>query len=275
MKSPFQFHSGLKTQLNIFLTAMMFLTRLPVSRWVQYDAAHLAKSTAYFPVVGALVGTLSGATLFTASFIFPAPVAVLLSLLMSLLVTGAFHEDGLADTADGFGGGFSTERVLEIMKDSRIGTYGGAALWLALTFKFVLLTELFSIAALTAVRSLVAAGAVSRCASLVLIYSLPYVRESSATSKPFADSVSVGRLAAGCAFSLLITFLLFGWASLAVLTVSLLFTLAAGGYFESRIGGITGDTLGAATVVVELTVYAVLVALPAVENLIRLLWNFF
>jgi len=251
--------SHVKTQLQIFLTAVMFLTRLPVSRFIDFKPEYLAQSTVYFPVVGAIVGIVGSLTLWFACIVFSPSLAVLVSMLATVLLTGAFHEDGLADSADGFGGGFTQERVVEIMKDSRIGTYGGVALWFAFTLKFYALLDLVSFSASTdvwlAAKALIAAHTVGRASSLWLIYAYDYVRSESATSKPFAESVTPFRLGFGISFSLAVSVLLIGWNTLILLTVSAGVVFLCGAYFKRRIGGITGDALGAANLTVEIIFY--------------------
>lgn len=246
----------------------MFLTRLPVARFVRYDAAHLSRSTVYFPLVGAIVGALCSAALWLLMQIFPLPrglsLAVVGSMLASVFITGAFHEDGLADAADGFGGGVTPERVLEIMRDSRIGVYGAVALWFGLTLKFILLTELFSAGFFHVAKVLVVAHTAARASSLWLILRCDYVRSASATSKPFADSVTMPRLLTGFGITLIVSVGLLQWQSIPALIALLAAMFGCEWYFKSRIGGITGDALGAANQIVELSVY---LALAAAMNL--------
>lgn len=246
----------------------MFLTRLPVARFVRYDPAHLSRSTVYFPLVGMIVGGLCSAVLWLLMQIFPLPrglpLAVLCSMLASVLITGAFHEDGLADAADGFGGGMAPERVLEIMRDSRIGTYGAVALWFGLTLKFFLLTEISSFGFFYVAGVLMVAHTAARASSLWLIFRCRYVRSESATSKPFAGGVTMPRLLTGFAFALLVSIGLLQWQSVPVLIAFFIAVFGCERYFKSRIGGITGDALGAANQIVELSVY---LALAAASNL--------
>ena len=129
---------------NEFLTALMLLTRAPVSRWCRYSPEEVAASVAFFPAVGALVGCVGATALAMASESLSASVAILVSMLATVLFTGAFHEDGLADAADGLFGGQSPARRLEIMKDSRLGSYGAIALWFSLSAKFLLLQALLA-----------------------------------------------------------------------------------------------------------------------------------
>jgi adenosylcobinamide-GDP ribazoletransferase len=245
----------MKAELNIFFSAMMFLTRLPVSRFVKYDPEHLSKSTAYFPLVGALVGGVGALTLFFASFKCSPMLAVLGSMMATILFTGAFHEDGLADSADGFGGGFTKERVLEIMKDSRIGTYGAIALWLFLTAKLLIVTEIFKQDVSLALSTLVAAHMLGRYCSLPLIFTLDYARSESTSSKPFAERASPKRLIFASSYTVCLCVWLLEWKAVIAFGICLLTTIWARSFFVKRIGGITGDALGAANQLVELAVY--------------------
>ena len=122
----------LAAEIRLFFTALMFFTRLPCPAWVGYSESYLNHSARYFPLVGVIVGGIGGLTFWLAQLIWPPSIAVLLSMLATIAVTGAFHEDGLADSCDGFGGGWGKEQVLAIMKDSRLGTFGAIGLGLIL-----------------------------------------------------------------------------------------------------------------------------------------------
>jgi len=245
----------MKEESNRFLIAVMFLTRLPVLRLVKYDLEHLSKSTVYFPLVGAIVGSVGALTLWIASLKFPSTLAVLISMAATILLTGAFHEDGLADSADGFGGGYTKERILEIMKDSRIGTYGAIALWLFLTAKLLLLSEIFKQDDSLALATLVVAHLLGRYSSLPLIFTLDYARSESTSSKPFAEKMSAKRLLVASFYTICLSAILLEWNTLVVMGAMLIVTLFSGMYSKKRIGGITGDALGAANQLSELCVY--------------------
>ena len=122
-------------QVNIFFGALMFLTRVPVERYYVFRTEDLPRATKYFPIVGLMIGLLAGLVLLSAQLFVPPVVAVLSSMGVTVLVTGALHEDGLADAADGLIGGHEPEQRLAIMKDSRLGTYGAMVLWFSLTAK--------------------------------------------------------------------------------------------------------------------------------------------
>jgi adenosylcobinamide-GDP ribazoletransferase len=187
-------------------------------------------------------------------------LTVLAALLTSVLVTGGFHEDALADAADGLVGGQTVERRMEIMKDSRVGTYGVLALWFSLSAKLICFHDLALHDFSRLLGLLIAAHALARVSSVVLLYMLPYVQHERAKSGALAQ-VSLGvllfNLLAGTVFAVVLLGPLLGLACLGVLAI---LTLATGFYFHSKIGGISGDCLGAAIQIVELGCYlAVLV----------------
>lgn len=243
-----------------FLVALRFLTRVPVPDTVPHDAAALARSTSWFPVVGLVVGVWGALVFAGAATLWSPLVAAFVATGATVMLTGAFHEDGLADAADGLGGGWSTEQVLAIMKDSRIGSYGAVALLLVVGTKVAAVAALGERDVLPAARALVAAHVLARWSSLPLIYWLPYVREQSATGKPFAGSVTLTRLVAGSAVALGVIVWALGWEALAAGIAACIVTPLAGAYFRRRIGGITGDCLGAANQLVELATYLAVLA---------------
>jgi adenosylcobinamide-GDP ribazoletransferase len=237
------------------MAAVAFLTRLPVAR--RTDQADLAQGTVYFPLVGALVGAGGAAVFWLASMLWPLPVAIILSVAATVLATGALHEDGLADFADGFGGGWSREQVLAIMKDSRIGTYGAMALTLTVLAKLVALA---SLTRLDVVRALIAAHTLARWATLPLLAWLPYVRAEGGTGTPFTGGVTPARLAVATLCTVAILAATLGVRAIATVIAAMAVTMAFAWYTRRRIGGITGDVLGATAQCVELTTYLVLAA---------------
>jgi adenosylcobinamide-GDP ribazoletransferase len=253
----------LRREAEAFFGALRFFTRLPVPAWVGHSQAALDRAARYFPLVGILVGVLGGLTFLLVAFVLPVSLAILSSMAAMLLVTGAFHEDGLADAVDGFGGGWTREQVLAIMKDSRIGSYGALAVALMLLAKFNALYELPDdwIA-----PALVAAHAASRFFSTLLIFALDYVRDDdSARAKPLAVRMGAGSLAVAALFGLAPLALLPPEAALAGLGLAALTTVLAARYFVKRIGGYTGDCLGAAQQLAELAIYLGILAVA---------WNF-
>lgn len=247
--------SAVREQLRAFFTALMFLTRIPCPRWVGYEPELLARSTVYFPVVGVVVGLWGAALYGAAAWGWTPLVAAVLSTAGTAWLTGAFHEDALADACDGFGGGREPARILEIMKDSRVGAYGVVGLALALLAK---VGALASLDAGLAARALVAGHVLGRWSSLPLIWRLPYVRETGGKSRPFAASVTTPRLVLGTGLAAAAVAAVLPHRvplAAAVLLVAAAVTGLAGRYFRRQIGGITGDCLGAANQVVELATY--------------------
>jgi adenosylcobinamide-GDP ribazoletransferase len=248
--------------VRAFLTAVAFLTRIPSPRWVGYDPETLARSTAYFPAVGVLVGLAAATVLAGGVHAWTPLVAAVLATAATVWLTGALHEDALADSCDGFGGGWEREQVLTIMKDSRIGSYGAVGLALALLAKVAALSVLAEASVGMAARALVVAHTLGRWSSLPLIRGLPYVSAEGARSRPFAASVTTGRLAAGTAMAVVVTAAalapLGAAAVMAVLACAALVTTIGARYFRRRLGGMTGDCLGAANQLVELATYLLL-----------------
>lgn len=250
----------MKDQLAILFAAVRFFTRLPVPAWVGHSQEQLDRSARYFPLVGALVGVIGAAVTEGAALLLPASIAILLGMAATLLVTGAFHEDGLADACDGFGGGWEKSQVLTIMKDSRIGSYGALAIGMALLLKFNALAEIDAVAPMPGLALvLVAAHAASRLAPVLLMRALDYVREDeTAKTKPLAKSMDNIGLVLALVFGLapcLLLALNATSAALAALAGVALTTLMAGLYFRHRIGGYTGDCLGASQQLAELAFY--------------------
>src|SRR5471032_1919202 len=173
-------------ELRYFFTALGYFTRVPVPRWVGFEPHYLNAAARYFPFVGVLIGALSALVYLAALHVFPAGVAVLLSMAASLLVTGAFHEDGLADCVDAFGGAYTREDVLRIMHDSRIGAFGAIALVIALALKWQTLAAL---PPWRAASLMIAAHAASRTCAISYLATLDYVR-AEGKAKPVAQRLS-------------------------------------------------------------------------------------
>ncbi|HEX8964507.1 MAG TPA: adenosylcobinamide-GDP ribazoletransferase [Rhodocyclaceae bacterium] len=243
----------MRQELAYLFAALRFFTRLPVPAWVGHSRAQLDGAARYFPLVGILVGALGGGVSFAASLALPASVAVVLGMAATILATGAFHEDGFADSCDAFGGGWDKAQVLAIMKDSRIGSYGAIGIALMLLAKWNALMELNAAVLLPA---LVAGHAVSRFAAVTLMAGLDYVRDDdSSKARPVAARLGGASLAVAGVFGLAPCLLLplpeVGYA----LAAAALAALAAAIFFARRIGGYTGDCLGAAQQVAELGFY--------------------
>ena len=249
-------------QLRLFFTALQFFTRLPIPSWVGFDAAWLNQAARYFPLVGVVVALIGAGVYGLAALLLPAPVATLLSTAATIYATGAFHEDGFADMCDGFGGGMSRQRVLEIMKDSRIGAYGAIGIVCMLGLKCSTLAMLDPAMAISA---LLLAHPLSRLMATALIWCMRYAREEG-KAKPLAQSMQTGEFAIACISALMPALLLIatGWLTWSALgyglLVALLTTIWLGQKIHQRLDGYTGDCLGAVQQVSEVAIYLALLA---------------
>jgi adenosylcobinamide-GDP ribazoletransferase len=255
----------LQHQLRLVFVALQFLTRVPAPRWVGYQPDWLNQSARHFTLVGGLVGAFSALVLAGAAWWWPPMVAALVALAASLALTGAFHEDGLADSFDALGGAVSRERALQIMKDSRIGSYGAAALVLALAGRAVLWAELIARDTGLAVAALVLSAAWGRSAAVWLMAWLPYAGDAEhAKAKPLAQSVGRIELGWTLAWSLVAatvaSMTLPAGRLAAALAATVLTVVVVQRWLARRLGGYTGDTLGATEQLTELAVLLVLVA---------------
>ncbi len=262
------------------LLAVQFFTRIPVTgrlaAWVGFSPAMLRASAAHFPAIGWVIGAaaagMAGLLLVALSaaghsVVASGAVAAVISTLLTVWLTGAFHEDGLADVADGLGGSYDRERALDIMKDSRVGAFGALALVLAMASKFTLLTALAERGVTDMVVAMLIAHVLSRLAPLWLIRSLPHVGDTAQSkSKPLADQISWRALGYACVWSfpaLPLVFAYFG--AIGLIAIGIAWTWGVWGMyrvFRRRLQGFTGDCLGATQQVCELMMYLALALLP-------------
>lgn len=244
-------------QLRLFFTALQFFTRLPIPGWVGFDPAWLNQASRYFPLVGVVVALMTSAAYALAAWFLPAPVAVIISTGFGIYITGAFHEDGFADMCDGFGGGMTPERVLEIMKDSRIGAYGAIGTICMLALK---LTTLAMLPPLATIGALLVAHPLSRLMATSLIWRLDYAR-AEGKAKPLAQKMSSGEFAIAVLTAALpvAAVLALRWlppvALIAGVAAAAIATFWLARKFVRRIGGYTGDCLGAVQQVTEVMFY--------------------
>jgi adenosylcobinamide-GDP ribazoletransferase len=237
----------------LFLTAVMFYTRLPCPRWVGYSDEQLNRSTTYFPAIGWLVGTAMAAVIALAHWIVPWPVAVVIGVAVSVVMTGAFHEDGFADVCDGFGGGVGANRVLEIMKDSRVGAFAVLGLVLLFALKLTGMTYLIQASGWWGLAGLVFAHVLSRWCAVTIIFRGVYARHDQLSkTKPIGRQLSFPRMVAATVW--LLPFIGLAWWHpwwLTAVPIALLVRWRLNHWFIRRLGGYTGDCLGATQQIVE------------------------
>ena len=255
--------------LRHYLLAVQFFTRIPIdgrlAQWVGYSPAMLRASAAHFPGVGWLVGALVAGLSALLLMVLPASayvplVVAVLGTAAGVWLTGAFHEDGLADVADGLGGSPERERALLIMKDSRVGAFGVLAVVLVLLAKVSLLALIGSINEDVMCLGLFAAHVVSRMLPLVLIRAMPHVGDTVTTkSKPLADQISWGSLVVAFLWSFsalaLVYYINDDITLIASVLAAALALLWMWRLFWRRLQGFTGDCLGATQQVCELAFY--------------------
>ncbi len=254
--------------LRHFLLAVQFFTRIPITGrlalWVGFSPAMLRASAAHFAGVGWIVGLVAaavyGAVASQSGAAFGGLVAACLCTVATVMLTGGFHEDGLADVADGLGGSSDKARALEIMKDSRVGAFGAMALVLALATKLSLLAALgYANVPITCVL-LLCAHVVSRACPMLIVWLLPHVGDTAVSkSKPLADSVTPAALWSNAAWCLLLLPLV--WAAQADVAffagcaAALVMLVYMWRLFARRLQGFTGDCLGATQQVCEIAFY--------------------
>ncbi|TYA92227.1 adenosylcobinamide-GDP ribazoletransferase [Seonamhaeicola marinus] len=249
----------MKKELQIFLTAIMFFTRIPCPKWVNHDADYLRQSSKYFSLVGIIVGSIGAIVYYTSSYLFSIEIAVLLSMVATIYVTGAFHEDGFADVCDGLGGGWTKEKILLIMKDSRLGTYGATGLLLILAIKFASLRE---IPPYFIPLVLISGHSLSRFIATTLIYTHPYVRDTDdSKAKPAAKSMTLNMLIISGVFGIAPLFFFKTPLVFLTLITTYLSKMHLAAKFKKWLGGQTGDCAGAVQQFSEVVFYLSLLIL--------------
>ena len=248
----------MKHELRLFYIALQFFTRVPIPQWVGFEPTWLHACARHFPLVGCFIGSVAALVLWAGHVLFTPAVAVALSMAASVVLTGAFHEDGWADTCDALGGAVSRERALVIMKDSRIGSYGAVGLVLMLGLKAA---ATLALPLAWAVPAVVLAHTASRFAPVLLIRFLRYGGDlEHAKAKPLAQQISVAGLTVAALWVLLLAAFFVAWNSAwwmavtASLCSALIGTLWCARWFQNRLGGYTGDTLGAAQQITEVLI---------------------
>lgn len=237
--------------MRTLLAAFMMFTRLPLWRWVEVDKSYYKGILHYWCIVGFLTGTVTWGVLWIASQVLPLLPSCILAVAARLLLTGALHEDGLADFFDGFGGGHDRESRLRIMKDSHIGSYGVIGL---IVYFMLYVSLLYSLPSGCLAASIIAADVLSKLITAAMIDTLPYARteETSKTKVLYSrlNYIRFNLITAGCA-----AILFFIGASFWGLIPALAVSIGLRFYFKRKLNGYTGDCCGAAVLFTETAFY--------------------
>jgi adenosylcobinamide-GDP ribazoletransferase len=258
----------MKNELRIFFTALMFYTRIPCPPSTDHSPEYINKATRYFPFIGWIVGGVSFMAYALFSLLFEVEIAVVFSLVAGILCTGAFHEDGFADVFDGFGGGWTKTKILEIMKDSRIGAYGGIAIGLLMVLKILVLSKLLlkidSNDYLKVFLIFVSYHALARLTAINIVFTSEYAREDETSkAKPIATGHTFVEIIGAYVFGLIPISILsyMNPLFLVVLLPLILLYWYSNRYFKKWLGGYTGDCLGATEQFAEIVVLLTFLAL--------------
>ena len=254
----------IKNEIKIFLTSVMFYTRIPCPSFIDHSEDYLNKATRYFPLIGIIVGAISFFLFWVSSLVFNVYISVIFSLGTGILITGAFHEDGLADTFDGFGGGWTKDKILEIMKDSRIGTYGIISLITILLLKMFGLASLFSQITdiypakhdLLIFLIFLTYHSLSRLSAINIVFTSKYsTDDSTSKSKPVAKNNTYVEILISYFWGLvpLIFLSYFIPQFIFVILFIGLLSILSSRYFTKHLDGYTGDCLGAVEQLSEAT----------------------
>ena len=242
----------MRREINIFFTGLSFFTRIPFPKWARFEKEYQHEAIKYFPISGTIIGGLAGLVFYLANLVFPFNLSVMLSMGFTVLFTGALHEDGFMDVCDGFGGGWTRERILEIMKDSLIGAFGVTGI------VFLVMTKFFcqySISAAQLPLILIAAHSVSRMFAATLVNSHQYARTENSKAKDYSQKLSAKNLIFTIITGILPLALLGNIKFFLILIPVFLSKVLLGRYFNKWIGGFTGDCIGATQQVCEIVFY--------------------
>ena len=246
----------IKNEIKIFLTSVMFYTRIPCPSFIDHSEDYLNKATKYFPLIGIIVGSISFLLFWLSNLIFNEHISIIISIGTGIFITGAFHEDGLADTFDGFGGGWTKDRILEIMKDSRIGTYGAISLIVTLLLKVFVMISLFSQIKiynnenyeLLIFLIFITYHSLSRLSSINLVFTSEYSRNDRLSkTKPVAKKSNYKEIIVAYFWGLIPLFTISFFIPLYLVTILFvaIFSFSSSRYFTKKLDGYTGDCLGA------------------------------
>jgi len=232
-----------------FFRALSFLTILPVGHPSLSEEKELASTMAFFPLVGLMIGLILALGYYLFSFLFSGTLALWLTIGLLALLTRGLHLDGFADTMDGLGSGGSREKILEVMKDSRIGAFGVIGLILLIGAKYLALDQ---IPRTSIPYALILMAVTGRNAMVLVCYRSPYARSEGGLARPFTENLGVREITLSLATAFGIALLVMGIQGIVVFAGTGLFSLGYRHFFIKKLGGVTGDILGGANELTEL-----------------------
>ena len=241
-----------------FLLMIQFFTRLPINIQLDVDEKDFSKGSIFFPLVGLIIGSINAFAYYMLSFIFNVSISIVLVMLINVLITGALHIDGLADTCDGIFSSRKKENMLEIMKDSRIGTNGSVAIFFDLILRILLLC---SISKNSRILALVLASVISRTMLVFLCYISKYARPEGGMGNLFIGKVEIKNVLLTLFFSIALSCLFLKYFGIIIIVFCVIFSWLFSKYITSKLGGITGDILGAGNELCEIIIFAAFVVL--------------
>jgi len=245
-----------------FLRAFSFLTILPIGKGLPQGEKGLARSMAFFPLVGLVIGILLALAYHLLSFLMPHSIVLWLTIGFLAFLTGGLHLDGFADTIDGLASIGNREKILEVMRDSRIGAFGVIGLIFLIGAKYLVLDQI-SNSALP--YSLILMTITGRSTMVLVCYRSPYARSSEGLGKPFTENLGSYETVVSTATALGIALLLMGLTGVSVFLGTSLFGLGCRAFFIKKLGGVTGDILGAANELAELLCLLLLIILESIR----------
>jgi adenosylcobinamide-GDP ribazoletransferase len=248
--------------VKTFLQAVSFLTILPVGHPSLSEGKELAGSMAFFPLVGLIIGFILALGYYLFSFLFSGALVLWLTIGLLALLTRGLHLDGFADTMDGLGSGGPREKILEVMRDSRIGAFGVIGLILLIGAKFLVLDQ---IPIPSIPYTLILMAVMGRNAMVLVCYRSPYARPEGGLAKPFTENLGGREMTLSLATAFGIALLVMGMKGVAVFLGIGLFSLGYRTFFIKKLSGVTGDILGAANELAELLCLLLLIILEPIH----------
>jgi len=239
---------------------LQFLTRIPINIEIDVDESSFKNSMVYFPLVGLIIGTLNALVFLCFSLISSNLISIIFVTIFNVCLTGAFHLDGLADTCDGIYSSRKKEKMLEIMRDSRIGTNGAVAIFFDLALRIALLNSI-SNSNYNLVKAIIISSILSKTILVLLSYISTYARKDSGLGNLFIGKIDLKTIVIAMIMGILLTSILLGLKALFILIPTILLMILYEKYIKSKIDGMTGDTLGAASEMIEILIFFIFIIL--------------